>query len=193
LRRHAVTPFQFFALSFLYSEELTKTQKEQFMNDHLRMRTHHSYSSVTSHPISVTVRELAIKMPPSMVRERLKTVQLLQQLVLLEERQYLERAGLGGDRGEYSAFSITTDGIMLVKTILSNLSKAIEDKQAYEKTIDKVEGSMGIKTWFKELRNKLRDKAQDEIADEILTGVKVYGPQLVGFAFRILHEYTRSQ
>jgi hypothetical protein len=167
----SLTPFQFFALSYLYSEELTRNEKQQFEDNYIRRRTHHSFSSVTAHPISVTVRELAIKIPTSMATKKLKTVQLLEQLKSLQEHQYLERVGVGGDNWEYSAFSITTDGIMLVKNKFSNLSVALSDKRIYEKSIEKVEGSSRIRTWFRGLWVKLQDKAQDEIADEILKGV----------------------
>jgi hypothetical protein len=55
-----ISPFQFFALSYLYSEELKRTEKEQFIDDNIRMRTHHSHSRVTPNPIAISIRELAM-------------------------------------------------------------------------------------------------------------------------------------
>jgi len=177
--KEGITPFQFFALSFLYSEELKKADKEQFIDDNIRKVTHHSYSSIMQRPISITVRELAIKMPISMNNERLSTAQMMEELWDLEGGGYLEQAGIGGDRGEYTSFSVTTDGVILVKHIYSQMSGAFKDKVVYEKTIDTVEGSSPLKTFLKGLFVKLQDKAQDEIADVILSGVRKYGPELI--------------
>lgn len=185
------TEFQFFALSYLYSEELKRTEKEQLIDDHIRMRTHHSQSSVTSTPISVAVRELALKIPTSMAREPLTTHEMLGQLQTLEANQLLELAGIGGYRGEYTKFSITSDGIIFVKSILSTLSEAIKDKAVYEKTIGKVDGGSEAKTWLIGIWVKLKDKAQDEIADTILLGVRKHGIQLIGIVFRLLNEYMK--
>jgi hypothetical protein len=187
-----ITVFQFFALSYLYSEELKRTQKEQFIDDNIRMRTHHSQSSVTPSPIAVSVRELAVKSPTSMIKERLTSDQILEQLQILESNQLLELAGIGGYRGEYTKFSITTDGIMFLKSIYAQLSEAIKDKNVYEKIIDNVEGNSEAKTWLKGAWDKLKDKAQDEIADIILSGVRKYGTELIGIGFRLLNEYMKN-
>ncbi len=98
-KKEGITPFQFFALSYLYSEELKKAEKEQFIDDNIRKVTHHSYSSVMQRSISITVRELAIKMPISMNEKRLSTAQMMENLWALEGEGYLEQAGIGGDRG----------------------------------------------------------------------------------------------
>lgn len=188
----SITPFQFFALSYLFSEELKKAEKEQYIDDYIRKVTHHSYSSVMQRSISVTVRELAIKMPISMNEKCLTTPQMLNELWDLESKQYLERASIGGDRGEFTSFSATTDGIVFVKHIFSQMSGAFKDKVVYEKTIEKVEGSGPVKAFLKGLFGKLQDKAQDEIANMILSGVKKYGPELIGAGFRLLNEYMKT-
>lgn len=187
-----ITPFQFFALSYLYSEELKKMEKEQFIDDNIRMRTHHSQSSITPSPISVSVRELAVKLPISMIENRVSTDQILEQLQILESNQLLELAGIGGYRGEYTKFSITTDGIIFLKAIYAKLSQAIKDKNVYEKTIDSVEGNSEAKTWLKGTWDELKYKAQDEIADTILSGVRKYGTELIGIGFRLLNEYMKN-
>lgn len=188
----SITPFQFFVLSYLYSEELKKTEKEQFIDDHLRKVTHHSQSSITPTPISVSVRELAIKLPVSMVEERLSTEQMLKQLELLEMNKLLELAGIGGIRGEYTKFSITSDGIIFLKLMYAELSDAIKDKEVYEKIIEDVEGKSEAKTWLKGLWNTIKDKAQDEIADVILSGVRKHGTDLIGIGFRLINEYLKN-
>jgi hypothetical protein len=100
--KESITPFQFFALSYLYSEELKRAEKEQFIDDNIRRVTHHSYSSIMPRSISITARELAIKMPISMNGERLSTAQMMDDLWDLEAEGYLEQAGIGGDIGEYT-------------------------------------------------------------------------------------------
>ena len=122
-----ITQIQFFALSYLYSEELKRTEKEQFMDDNIRMRTHHSHSRVTPSPIGVSIRELAVKLPISMITQRVTTGQMLEQLQIFESNQLLEPGGIGVYRGEYTKFSITADSIMFLKSIFAQLSQLFKD------------------------------------------------------------------
>lgn len=179
-----ISPLQLFAVSYLYSEELKMDEKEQNLDSQRRI-THHSYSSFRK-PIVVTVREIATKIPPDAVSHIPRVQDILDELLELEQNQYLE-VGFGGIREEYTQFSITTDGIILVKNIFASLSISIEDKKEYDKAIDQSKASKPSKEWLKGLWGKLKDKAQDEIADEILSGVKIYGPQVMSMVISLLN------
>ena len=83
------TPLQIFALSYLYSEESTQRQKEQFL-DSQRLVTHHSRSSVPSRPIYMTVRELITILPLSIVSQTPTAQEVYDQLNILADRGLLE-------------------------------------------------------------------------------------------------------
>ena len=83
-----ISPLQLFTLSYLYSEELKMDEKEQNLDSQRRV-THHSYSS-SRRQVVVTVREIATKIPPDAVSHIPRVQNILDELLELEQNQYLE-------------------------------------------------------------------------------------------------------
>jgi hypothetical protein len=185
--RSHTTPLQIFALSYLYSEESTQRQKEQFL-DSQRLDTHHSYSSVLSRPIYITVRELITILPFSIVSETPTAQEVYDQLNILAERELLEGKD-GYISEEYASYYITGTGMLFIKQYYAGLSKAIKDKRVYEENIESIEGNSKIKEFLKGIGSKLKERSQEEIADEVLSGVKTYGPLLIT---SLIHMVTKS-
>lgn len=50
---------------------------------------------------------------------------------------------------EYTSFSITSDGMILIKQYLAGLSTAIKDKQITDHVIERAQGDNVIKKYFK--------------------------------------------
>lgn len=187
------TPLQIFALSYLYSEELTQRQKEEISDSH-RMVTHHSHSTVLPTPISITVKELIIILPSSMIPEIPTVEEVCNQLNVLEERGLLTQPYRRYDGGEYAIFSITGDGMLFIKQYYAELSKAIRDKRVYEKNIvDSIEGNNNIKEYLKRVGSKVKEKSQEEMADMLLSGVKTYGPLLISTLISVITKYQHSE
>ena len=109
---------------------------------------------------------------------------------MLENMGCLEGQDRYGYASEYSSFSIKSNGIILVKKVFGDLSNKVRDRKVYEQTVDSTEGNSEAKKWLKGLWDSLKDKAQDEIADEVLSGVKTYNPQLIGFLIGLLPQQS---
>lgn len=184
---HTTTPLQIFALSYLYSEESTQRQREQFL-DSQRLVTHHSRSSVLSRPIYMTVRELITILPLSIVPETLTAQEVYEQLNILADRGLLEGKG-GYLSEEHASYYITGTGMLFIKRYYTGLSKAINDKRLYEENIESIEGNSKIKEFLKGIGGKLKERSQEEIADEVLSGVKSYGPLLIT---SLIHMISKS-
>ena len=182
--QEGITPLQIYALAHLYSEEQKRVLKEQELDKH-RRATHHSQSSVRPRPISVTMRELITMIPHSMLPSGIRSKDVYNQLNLLGNSGYLEEQSMYGFH-EHASFSITNDGIILLKGVLGQLADVVKDKKEYEKKVETTEGNIEIKKWLGGLWSTLKDKAQEEIADEVLSGVKTYGPQLIAFLVRLV-------
>jgi hypothetical protein len=120
-----ITDFQIFALSYLYSEELT----------------HRSQSRINRGGIHINVKQLALILPPSAISRDLTVAEMVTQLSVLVNLGYLERSMLGSSEEMFGSISITTDGILLVKKILGEFKKSVKDKKDYEKKIEHVEGN----------------------------------------------------
>lgn len=181
------TPLQIFALSYLYSEESTQRQKEQFL-DSQRLVTHHWRSSVLSRPIYMTVRELITILPLSIVPETLTAQGVYEQLNILADRGLLEGKGSYLSE-EQASYYITGTGMLFIKRYYAGLSKAIKDKRVYEENIESIEGNGKIKEFLKGIGGKLKERSQEEIADEVLSGVRTYGPLLIT---SLIHIVTKS-
>ena len=180
------TPLQIFALSYLYSEESTQRQKEQFL-DSQRLVTHHWRSSVLPRPIYMTVRELITILPLSIVPETLTAQEVYEQLNILADRGLLEGKGYLSE--EQASYYITGTGMLFIKRYYAGLSKAIKDKRVYEENIESIEGNGKIKEFLKGIGGKLKERSQEEIADEVLSGVRTYGPLLIT---SLIHIVTKS-
>jgi hypothetical protein len=180
------TPLQIFALSYLYSEESTQRQKEQFL-DSQRLVTHHWRSSVLSRPIYMTVRELITILPLSIVPETLTAQEVYEQLSILADRGLLEGKGYLSE--EQASYYVTGTGMLFIKRYYASLSKAIKDKRVYEENIESIEGNGKIKEFLKGIGGKLKERSQEEIADEVLSGVRTYGPLLIT---SLIHIVTKS-
>lgn len=170
------TPVQVFALSYLYTEELKQRQKEEFL-DSQRLRTHSSHSSVLSRPISVTLRNLCNIIPSSMISQTLTAQQVFDELMELVQHGYLEQE-FRNRPPEYTSFSITSDGMILLKQYLAELSTAIKDKQITDHVIERAQGDNVIKKYFKELLSKVKDRSQDEIVDALFSAIKTHGVKM---------------
>jgi hypothetical protein len=180
------TALQIFALSYLYSEESTQRQKEQFL-DSQRLVTHHWRSSVLSRPIYMTVRELITILPLSIVPETLTAQEVYEQLNILADRGLLEGKGYLSE--EQASYYVTGTGMLFIKRYYESLSKAIKDKRVYEENIESIEGNGKIKEFLKGIGGKLKERSQEEIADEVLSGVRTYGPLLIT---SLIHIVTKS-
>jgi hypothetical protein len=171
------TPLQIFALSYLYSEELTRKEKEQCLDSQCLV-THHSHSRVLPSPIYITVRELITILPLSIVPETPTAQEVCDQLNILAERGLFEGKG-GYIIEEYAPYCITGTGMLFIKRYYASLFKAVKDKRVYENSIEDLEGNIRIKEFLKGIGNKFKERSQEEIADEVLSGVKTYGPLLI--------------
>lgn len=180
-----ITPIQIFILTYLYSEEVQETQKKEIINNILR--SNRSHYSEYSHHISISLRDLSLLIPSSILPEmRINEEHIYTQLKILEYNRLL---GISVDEiqeKENTLFFITIDGIILVKQIFSTLSDKIQDKKVYQEDIDKLEGNKEIKDWLKGLWIKLKDKAKDDIADMVIDGVKIYGPSVIVLLINLL-------
>jgi len=185
--RSHTTPLQIFALSYLYSEESTQRQKEQFL-DSQRLVTHHSHSSVPSRPIYITVRELITILPLSIAPETPTAQEVYDQLNVLADRGLLEVKG-GYLSEEHASYYITGTGMLFIKRYYASLSKSIKDKRVFEKNLESIEGNGKIKEFLKGIGSKLKERSQEEIADEVLSGVRIYGPLLIT---SLIHMVTKS-
>ncbi|MER5175288.1 MAG: hypothetical protein ABJB76_11560 [Candidatus Nitrosocosmicus sp.] len=184
-----ITPIQIFILTYLYSEEVQETQKKEIINNILR--SNRSHYSEFSHHISISLRDLSLLIPSSILPEmRINEEFIYTQLKILEYNRLL---GISVDEiqdKENTLFFITIDGIILVKQIFSTLSDKIQDKKVYQEDIDKLEGNKEIKDWLKGLWIKLKDKAKDDIADMVIDGVKIYGPSVIVLLINLLSSST---
>lgn len=185
--RSYTTPLQIFVLSYLYSEELTQRQREQFL-DSQRSITHHSHSSVLSRPIYITVRALITILPLSIVPETPTAQGVYDQLNVLADRGLLEGKG-GYLSEEHASYYITGTGMLFIMRYYASLSKAIKDTRVYEENIESIEGNSKIKEFLKGIGDKLEERSQEEIADEVLSGVRTYGPLLIS---SLIHIVTKS-
>jgi hypothetical protein len=167
------TTMQVFALSYLYTEESKQRQKEGFL-DSQRLRTHSSHSSVLTRPISVPLRNLCNIIPPSMILQGLTAERALNELMVLVQHGYLEQE-FRNRPPEYASFSITSNGMLLIKQYLAGLSNAIKDEQITEQHIERAQGDNVIKQYFKELMSKVKDRTQDEIVDALFSAIKTHG------------------
>ena len=164
-------------------------QKKEIINNILR--SNRSHYSEFSHHISISLRDLSLLIPSSILPEmRINEEFIYTQLKILEYNRLL---GISVDEiqdKENTLFFITIDGIILVKQIFSTLSDKIQDKKVYQEDIDKLEGNKEIKDWLKGLWIKLKDKAKDDIADMVIDGVKIYGPSVIVLLINLLSSST---
>jgi hypothetical protein len=170
------TPLQIFVLSYLDHEEWKQTRKEQ-ISDMDRKVTHHSYSSIPRRPISISIRELITILPTSVIPEMPKAEEVYNQLNLLAEDGLLEPEGRY-DLESFS-FSITGDGMLVIKQYLGDLSRAIKDRRVTDKDVEHAEGGIEVKKYFKELLSKILDKSQDEIVNTLFSAIRTQGIPLI--------------
>ncbi|HEY6883170.1 MAG TPA: hypothetical protein VI278_03935 [Nitrososphaeraceae archaeon] len=79
------------------------------------------------------------------------------------------------------------DGVAHVKRYLGPLVSKITDQLQNEKLIDKTEGRVEVKKFFKNLLNRLGEKTQDQIIDELISRAKEYGPIAILFLIKMIH------
>ena len=163
------THVQIFTLSHLYFEDSKK----------IRMfNTFHTSSHVVQ-PVAISLKHLINILPFSTASETSSPEVVREQLGALVKRGFL-KPELKRQNGEYTTFfSITLGGTLFVKSYISKLSSAIEDKKINDQDIDSAEGNNEIKKYFKETWRKIKDKSQDEIVDTLFSAARTYGPPLI--------------
>lgn len=180
-----ITPIQIFILTHLYSEEIKETLKKEIINNILRSSK--SYHSEYSHHISISLRDISLLIPSSLLPEiRIDEEHIYNQIKILEYNNLLGTSVDNLQEKENTLFFITIDGIILVKQIFSALSDRIKDKNVFEEDINRLEGNKEIKDWLKMLWIDLKDKAKDEIADTVIEGVKTHGPSAIVLLINLL-------
>jgi hypothetical protein len=180
-----ITPIQIFILTYLYSEEVKETLKKEIINNILR--SNNSYHSEYSHHISISLRDISLLIPSSLLPEiRIDEEHIYNQIKILEYNHLLGTSVYNLQEKENTLFFITIDGIILVKQIFSTLSDRIKDKNVFEEDIDRLEGNREIKDWLKMLWIDLKDKSKDEIADMVINGVKTHGPSAIVVLINLL-------
>lgn len=168
-----ITRLQIFVLAYLYSKEL------EWKNDPVR-------SKITKNRPYLNVNTLARILPSSIVDDDFTETDMIKQLSVLKNKDYIEVSMIGTSSEQFGSFSVTTNGILLVKKIFGKLQNSNKDKKSYEKTIDSLDGNSNIKNWLKGIWDSLKDKAQDEIAEMILSQVKVFGTPLIVLAIDLV-------
>ena len=184
-----ITPIQIFILTYLYSEEVKETQKKEIINNILR--SNKSHHSEFSHHVSISLRDISLLIPPSLLPEmRIDEGHIYNQIKILEYNHLLSTSIDNFEEKENTLFFITIDGIILIKQIFSTLSDKIHDGKQYEGDIDRLEGNREIKGWLKTLWIDLNDKTKDEIADMLIDGVKIHGPSAIVILINLLSSPT---
>jgi hypothetical protein len=184
-----ITPIQIFILTYLYSEEVEETQKKEIINNILRSSK--SYYSEFSHHVSISLRDISLLIPPSLLPEmRIDEEHIYNQIKILEYNRLLGTSVDNFEDKENTLFFITIDGIILIKQIFSTVSDRIQDKKVFEDEIDKLEGNREIKDWLKTLWLDLQDKTKDEVADMVIDGIKIYGPSAIVILINLLSSST---
>jgi hypothetical protein len=184
-----ITPIQIFILTYLYSEEVEETQKKEIINNILRSSK--SYYSEFSHHVSISLRDISLLIPPSLLPEmRIDEEHIYNQIKILEYNRLLGTSVDNIEDKENTLFFITIDGIILIKQIFSTVSDRIQDKKVFEDEIDKLEGNREIKDWLKTLWLDLQDKTKDEVADMVIDGIKIYGPSAIVILINLLSSST---
>jgi hypothetical protein len=184
-----ITPIQIFILTYLYSEEVEETQKKEIINNILRSSK--SYYSEFSHHVSISLRDISLLIPPSLLPEmRIDEEHIYNQIKILEYNRLLGTSVDNFEEKENTLFFITIDGIILIKQIFSTVSDRIQDKKVFEDEIDKLEGNREIKDWLKTLWLDLQDKTKDEVADMVIDGIKIYGPSAIVILINLLSSST---
>jgi hypothetical protein len=184
-----ITPIQIFILTYLYSEEVEETQKKEIINNILRSSK--SYYSEFSHHVSISLRDISLLIPPSLLPEmRINEEHIYNQIKILEYNRLLGTSVDNFEEKENTLFFITIDGIILIKQIFSTVSDRIQDKKVFEDEIDKLEGNREIKDWLKTLWLDLQDKTKDEVADMVIDGIKIYGPSAIVILINLLSSST---
>src|SRR5919106_4501999 len=168
-----LSPVQIFALATLYYEESKQREKEEML-DRQGSITHHSQSSILPQPVSIMVRDLCNKLPYPINSETLTAEQVCNQMESLVERRLLEQV-FKIKTGEFTTFTITADGMLVINRILGKLSQQIEDKKVTEQDIDRAEGDSGAKEYLKGLWSKLVDKSQNEIVETLFSAIQTQG------------------
>jgi hypothetical protein len=123
------------------------------------------------------VRDLCNKLPYSINSETLTAEQVCNQMESLEKRRLLEQV-FKIKTGEFAAFTITADGMLVVNRILGKLSRQIEDKKVTEQDIDHAEGDSGAKEYLKGMRNNFVGKSQNEILEMLFSDTRTQGLSL---------------
>jgi hypothetical protein len=184
-----ITPIQIFILTYLYSEEVEETQKKEIINNILRSSK--SYYSEFSHHVSISLRDISLLIPPSLLPEmRIDEEHIYNQIKILEYNRLLGTSVDNFEDKENTLFFITIDGIILIKQIFSTVSDRIQDKKVFEDEIDRLEGNREIKDWLKTLWLDLQDKTKDEVADMVIDGIKIYGPSAIVILINLLSSST---
>jgi hypothetical protein len=160
-------------LSYLYSEELA------FREDRF-------HSKFTKNRPRLNIQTLVTIVPDSIVGDDFTQDTMKEELTILVNEDYLDVGMLGTSSEGFGSFSITTNGILLIKKIFRRFENSIKDKKDYERKIENLEANTTVKNWLKSMRKTLQDKAQDKIADLILSQVKVYGIQLIVLAIKFM-------
>ncbi len=184
-----ITPIQIFILTYLYSEEVEETQKKEIINNILRSSK--SYYSEFSHHVSISLRDISLLIPPSLLPEmRIDEEHIYNQIKILEYNRLLGTSVDNFEEKENTLFFITIDGIILIKQIFSTVSDRIQDEKVFEDEIDRLEGNREIKDWLKTLWLNLQDKTKDEVADMVIDGIKIYGPSAIVILINLLSSST---
>jgi len=69
----------------------------------------------------MNVKQLATILPPSVISEDLNVDEMVRQLSILDGNGLLDVGMFGSSAEGFGSFSITTEGILLVKRIFGNL------------------------------------------------------------------------
>jgi len=143
----AITPFQIFTLSYLYSQELFLENRDTAL-DKVRLATHHLQSRITKNPISMNVKQISHHLTSKCCRWRSNRQWNGQTTIAFRrERVTWSRYARSSSEG-FGSFSITTEGILLVKKIFGNIKESIKDKKLYEQRIERTEGDSETKKWL---------------------------------------------
>ena len=180
-----ITPIQIFVLTYLYSEEVNETQKKEVIDNILQ--SNKSKMSEFSHHVSISLRDISLLIPSSVLPDmRINEEYIYNQIKILEYNHLLIKSIDDFENNENSSYSITIDGIILVKQIFSSLSDKIQDEKIFPKDIDDLEGNRETKEWLKELWSNVEDTAKDDVADMVIEGVKIHGPSAIVLLINLL-------
>jgi hypothetical protein len=69
--------------------------------------------------------------------------------------------------------------MLVIKRYLGDLSRAIKDRRVTEKDIERAEGGIEVKKYFKGILSKILDKSQEEIVNTLFSAIRTQGIPLI--------------